>query len=370
MRVVEEACVALGKLGGPQAADALAGVAPQDRTALAALAWLGDERALAHLHASVVDDWEQPRRNAFLGVGRCSAGLGGAARPFLMAATAELERLEVRGWVRERYWADDVLRGLAVVDQAAMEEVAGRWSLRQDDLAVTAQAALRSAAPIEAESTGPSTVTDGEGRCWSLTSRLSDSQEHTLVTRMGDQPTWRDSPAWPLHPDTGTPMPFLLQVAVPAAICGDGTWMAYVFLEPPLLDRSHWDPPFGAVIVQPGQPWPAGTADSASGPTTWWEEHVLDGLRPERHLSSRQRTVELRARFDTTEDRDDDNDAAWNKLGGEPRFLQGDEWPPGSDWRFLLQLTAGLHGFEMGDGAECYVFIHPDGRGWFTFQSH
>jgi hypothetical protein len=65
-----------------------------------------------------------------------------------------------------------------------------------------------------------------------------------------------------------------------------------------------------------------------------------------------------------------DDSRDWNKLGGTPLFLQGEEWPPGDGWHFAFQFTAGAAGAERGDGAECYGYINDDGRAAFAWQGH
>jgi len=65
--------------------------------------------------------------------------------------------------------------------------------------------------------------------------------------------------------------------------------------------------------------------------------------------------------------RDDDRD--WNKIGGTPHWLQGEESPE-AGWEFLAQFTADLLATERGDGAECYLWQHPDGRVAFGWQCH
>ena len=66
--------------------------------------------------------------------------------------------------------------------------------------------------------------------------------------------------------------------------------------------------------------------------------------------------------------RDDERD--WNKVGGNPRWLQNDDTPDEPGWRLLFQFNAGSVGFELGDAAEVYGLIHEDGRGRFFVHSH
>lgn len=65
-----------------------------------------------------------------------------------------------------------------------------------------------------------------------------------------------------------------------------------------------------------------------------------------------------------------DEERYWNKLGGTPQWLQGEDWPPGDGWRFAFQFSAGRAGQELGDAAECYGFVNDDGRGAFLWQCH
>jgi hypothetical protein len=60
----------------------------------------------------------------------------------------------------------------------------------------------------------------------------------------------------------------------------------------------------------------------------------------------------------------------WNKIGGTPAYLQGEDRPPGTGWAFAFQFTAAWAGHEFGDVAECYGFLNSDGRGAFLWQCH
>ena len=131
------------------------------------------------------------------------------------------------------------------------------------------------------------------------------------------------------------------------------------------------------VIVQPG-PVPVPFLATATGPTFWSE---MEG--PERYLGRRiARQVESRVVLEPGFDFDDwaildddpergrDDERDWNKIGGNPRWLQSDEMPDEPGWRFLFQFTAGKVGRELADGAEVYGLIHDDGRGRFIVHSH
>ena len=65
-----------------------------------------------------------------------------------------------------------------------------------------------------------------------------------------------------------------------------------------------------------------------------------------------------------------DDHRDWNKVGGNPRWLQNDDTPDEPGWRLLFQFTAASVGRELGDGAEVYGLIHDDGRGRVFVHSH
>jgi hypothetical protein len=147
------------------------------------------------------------------------------------------------------------------------------------------------------------------------------------VTKFGGQPVWLASPTWPLT-DVGTPITFVAQFRLP--------WrdeaLAYLFLDLAGLGMS--EDGSAASFVQPESLTPGFDPED-------WDAEPLG--------------------------RDDDRDR--NKLGGTPRWLQGDEHP-GDGHRFVFQFSAGPIGYELGDAAECYGFVDLDGQGIFTWQCH
>jgi hypothetical protein len=59
----------------------------------------------------------------------------------------------------------------------------------------------------------------------------------------------------------------------------------------------------------------------------------------------------------------------WTKVGGTP-LQQGEGDLIERGWKFLAEFGAGEVGHEMGDGAHCYVWVHPDGRGTLEVDGH
>ena len=204
---------------------------------------------------------------------------------------------------------------------------------------------------------------------WSLSLRSVDEPITEPVSKFGGQPVWIGQPSWPLATDGG-PATFIAQFTIPGQ-----PGLAYLFLDYEASDSG--DEP-GILFVQPG-PGPERTVSMATGPTFWTE--VRD--RPTRYVPRLAfRRIESLAvlkegldfddwdvlNLDPETSRDDDRD--WNKIGGNPRWLQGDDMPDEPGWRFLFQFTAAKMGFELADGAEVYGLIHDDGRGRFIVHSH
>ena len=203
---------------------------------------------------------------------------------------------------------------------------------------------------------------------WSFELEAVDIPISAPVSKFGGQPVWIGEPTWPQAVDGG-PATFMAQFTIPGT-----DWMAYLFLDFAAMEA---DDDWGLVIVQPGRE-PERTIAVATGPTFW-----SDVPGPDRYLRRRvARRIEslavLEAGFDLDDwavldedpehTRDDERD--WNKIGGNPRWLQGDETPDEPGWRFLFQFTAAKVGRELADGAEVYGLINDDGRGRFIVQSH
>lgn len=187
-------------------------------------------------------------------------------------------------------------------------------------------------------------------------------------TRFGGQPTWRRTPTWPLTP-AGTPMAFWAQFEIP----WDPNRMAYLFIDS--TEGEVWDSTSGtaSLIVQPGLdptvPW----VEHSTGPVVPDDEVVVEGFDPPAPVRFSARVPRLEP-FNEPEEWPADVERparTFNKVGGTALALQGSPRPPGDGWRFLFQFGAMEAGRELGDGAECYGFVHePTGEGYFSWDCH
>ena len=233
-----------------------------------------------------------------------------------------------------------------------------------------------------------------------MTKRLDISFRETTspitepVTKFGGQPVWIAEPAWPLSGKTGEPMQFICQVAVdPEVFGGPPGRMVYLFMtrssEGEYVDGT-WEPEGGenAVIVQPSEKAYYGgrirTLPSATGLTLYRLKQGPDSGLTE--AVPCEFAVELTASEDpepvsdeeTVGWNDEEHDAYYdsltgNKIGGEPGFIQGEEYPGDGSWRFFLQLEMMEVPFEIdfGDAGVGYAFLSGDGEeGRFLWQCH
>lgn len=202
--------------------------------------------------------------------------------------------------------------------------------------------------------------------------RLSDGPSASSAwppAKFLGQPDWREEPAWPLTA-AGEPLSFYAQLPLP----GDRT--AYIFLDGP----EEWQPlgPGNAVVVQPGNLCHLPTAPLRHAR----QDYVSRDRGTYRHrwqgIPRPSVFVELVPSSDPLSwdnpvpagEHARDDERYWNKIGGTPRWLQGEEYPPGEGWAFLAQFVADSFGGERGDGAVCYLWQHPDGRVAFGWQCH
>ena len=213
------------------------------------------------------------------------------------------------------------------------------------------------------QSTGTSTETDVTGptvQAWALDYELGDARHRG--TRFGGQPTWIDSPTWPLTKQ-GTPMAFWAQFQLPDA----RDKMAYLFVDNG-EEMIQADLGTVSMFVQPG-----------GKPTVPWETWSTGPVLPDQ--AQRDRSVgapqpwSLEARVPSLRPFDDPTEASqvpsqsWDKVGGHPVFLQGHPTPEGFD--FLGQFTAAMAGHELADGAQCYLYVsHDSGKGLFLWDCH
>ncbi len=179
-------------------------------------------------------------------------------------------------------------------------------------------------------------------------------------TRFGGEPSWLTNPTWPLS-NKGFPMSFWGQFRLP----WDEHRMAYLFIERSGDCLVSTEDGSAVVFVQPGPPLNVPFEPRTEGPGVPCSIVRFDPPFSETiHYTFAARVPPLdgvpRERLEQYR---------WNKVGGTPTWLQGDDTPDGC--RFVAQFTADLAGEELADGAECYLFVDDEtGEGVFFSQSH
>lgn len=190
-----------------------------------------------------------------------------------------------------------------------------------------------------------------------------------LVTKFGGAPKWKGRPQWPLATRTGAPMQFIAQIALDSF--GFEGAMAYLFMEGENGAGDTWEPDGGAnaLIIQPSDaPLVVETKGRPDGKS-------LFELKPVPHGNVRQKQdCEFAVILHEEEDGEleDGDEGCRNKIGGVPKWLQGDETPTDGKWQLLLQLDSSAVPFEIdfGEAGVGYAFISCDGkRGKFLWQS-
>lgn len=195
------------------------------------------------------------------------------------------------------------------------------------------------------------------------------------VTEFGGNPVWLGEPQWPIHPKTGEPLLSVGQVELDPLLFGalEGR-LAYVFVTGPdaLKARvsSQWQQ--NAVVIQPGGVGEQPSRPLREGPSVcrvedvkrrWWSV--------ERVLVPAEYRVETALLQEPTIDWEDDDplaalpfDVERSKSGGQPVWIQGEQWPYEQPTALLLQLVWGDLPFylSLGDAGTLYVCLSPDGR--------
>lgn len=189
-----------------------------------------------------------------------------------------------------------------------------------------------------------------------------------LVTKFGGNPVWKGRPQWPIATRTGARMQFIGQIALdPLGFEGA---MAYLFMEGDDGAGDTWVPDGGAnaVIIQPSDaPLSINTKPLTDG-TPLYEVTPV----PKGNVREKQ-NFHYSVSLHTEEDKELElgDEGYWNKIGGVPHWVQGDETPTDGDWLLLLQLDSNRVPFEInfGDAGVGYAFISTDGkRGKFLWQ--
>jgi uncharacterized protein YwqG len=169
--------------------------------------------------------------------------------------------------------------------------------------------------------------------------------------KFGGQPDWIESSQWPLSSSLGRPMKFICQVPLGEVFPEHQGKVAYLFMtEEEEYADGTWEPDGGenAVIIQPGGIVAVPVEEIEVGPTK--EEFGI-------------RVIETQVEA---------NSLDGCRLGGEPDFMQYEEFPgPKEEWAFLLQLDSCAMPFSVnfGDSGVGYAFINRAAtQGKFLWQ--
>jgi hypothetical protein len=379
----DEVCMAaassLAELATTEAADSIAVALPGPSSTshlrmLMCLAELRDPRALRHLRALLPAGYEESDtyREGLL----CAIVRVGDAH----------DVMRILGDIQERMWIWSMLEDISPIKQ----RLRSLWAILRAAVASAQPEVL----PLISEAMGS----------YGMPSRQSRRQQpRPLIARrevpkwemalndeppvpdsrakFGGQPDWLTDPEWPVV--DGRKLTFYGQLP----IAGDDGRMAYIFIGE--FTGVPDDPTSGlnqgnVVVVQPNGRCLVATTRDRTGPQLWMrtQRSRVGGSRL--GVSGAPKHVALSPGLDpatwevdadvveTTGDDIDfvDDDADWNKLGGTPLCLQGDEAPEGVGWHFAFQFGADWAGHELGDGAIVYGFVHDDGRGHLVWQCH
>ena len=205
--------------------------------------------------------------------------------------------------------------------------------------------------------------------------KTNDTTE--LVTKFGGQPTWLETPQWPLSKSIGTPMKFVGQIVINKNLFAHtNATIAYLFITD---DKEHfiegtYNPESGenAVILQPGDNHFVNTRHLLTGPTVSESSFLIETeLTPEpdyiplQALSVLLNKKEKAAYLKQIEG---------NKMGGLPHFIQVEEYPGNQKkWHLLLQLSMDSVPFDVnfGDNGTGYLFLSSEGKcARFLWQSY
>ena len=195
------------------------------------------------------------------------------------------------------------------------------------------------------------------------------------ITKFGGQPVWIEKPEWAVSLSTGKPLTFICQIALDEEIFGQTeSRMAYIFMNDDDEVDETWETDGGenAVIIQPSGNNPKSVSIQNGESLSIWKEIKGEMQRKPFPCEFAVEKSEVVPDAEPDEDEDDFE----NKVGGIPRFLQGEEYPDNENnekdsWKLLLQLDSVSVPFEInfGDAGIGYAFISNDGKtGKFLWQ--
>jgi uncharacterized protein YwqG len=201
----------------------------------------------------------------------------------------------------------------------------------------------------------------------------SDKSITEVVTKFGGQPVWIEEPQWPISKSTGKPMQFICQIVLDEKLFPNMMGnVAYIFM----TDDSDgglsitWEYEAGdnAVIIQKGDiPSFISVSNKNENHTIEKEYMVTYTYHDDLPFVSSDDALELS---------DDEyhnylSSLKYTKIGGEPSFLQGDEFPEGDGcWKLLCQLEESKMPFYINFACGiAYAFINNKGtEGRFMWQ--
>ena len=169
-------------------------------------------------------------------------------------------------------------------------------------------------------------------------------------------------------------MTFIGQIVIPPELFtqADGH-CAYLFIADSDGSLPTWEPEGGenAVIIQSpytliSPPTFLTLSSLATGPTVLTTDHGAETNKarlfiPTFHVQEEPQfhTQAQRAIFDDEIARAYDHAMWTNKIGGQPWFIQGDEYPTGDTWQLLAQLDECTLPFYVNFGTGyAYIFIN------------
>ncbi|HEX9996769.1 MAG TPA: DUF1963 domain-containing protein [Abditibacterium sp.] len=188
------------------------------------------------------------------------------------------------------------------------------------------------------------------------------------ITKFGGQPTWISEPQWPVSRETGNQMRFIAQVRLDAKIFGlEADKMAYLFMtdeDEDFVDSTfEYDGGENALVILPDGV-NASALPLSTGPT------LQAFVKVDGQVMLQPTQVEFLAELSDQDDLEDGQKFK-NKIGGQPHWLQNEEWPSNDKWLLVLQLDSVSVPFDInfGDAGVGYAFLSADGkRGRFGWQ--
>ncbi|CAO4848066.1 MAG: hypothetical protein FADNKDHG_01523 [Holosporales bacterium] len=199
--------------------------------------------------------------------------------------------------------------------------------------------------------------------CYLIELTQSSDPITDFVTKFGGKPTWLNKPQWPISTYTQQPMQFICQIVLDGKLFPNalGT-IAYIFManeDDGLSSTWEYEAGDNAVIIQTGKVPPFIKISDKNENELLNHEYSVTYIDHEDVPSISQDKLNL-----TDEEYEVYmSKKKYTKIGGDPAFLQGDEFPEGENWKLLCQFEESKMPFyiNLGGGGIAYVFINMDG---------